>query len=62
MAVAAIDAETTNVVLVAEWNRLLEHDRLVGDVGRSHDPIRHPDGDERRHQNCDQHHARDRSA
>ena len=50
VAVAAVDAEAADVVLVAERHRLLARDVLPGDIGRAHDHVAKPDQQHR--QDC----------
>src|SRR5690349_18135751 len=51
MAVATIEAETTNVVSMAEWHRLLMGEALAGNVRRSHQRISHSHEQHRRGRN-----------
>jgi hypothetical protein len=42
MTVAAVDAESRYVMLMAEWHRLLALDSLIGGVRRPHHAADHP--------------------
>jgi hypothetical protein len=60
MTVATIQAQTCDVMLVAEWNWLIARDRGVGDVLRACDRVAHCDYGEWRNQDRDQHHTGNR--
>jgi len=56
VAIAAIDAEFADVMLVAEGDGLIAHDALVSDVGRTFDqPAEDGEGDQRQNTGADDH-------
>ena len=60
MAIAAVETETADVMLMTERDWLAGRDGAIGDVLGPHDDVRERDRSERQHQDRHQHHAGNR--